>query len=235
MQLNRITLATDKQRLPFNHRQKVYPNGTLLLAQVDRALDQGSYTCVALSPSSNGKNGMASSTLHLSVQMKPVIDPFTFSKSLHEGLRYHVLCSVTRGDSPLTIKWFKDGHLLGQSASHQLTSPTSSAEYSGINVIQVTEFSSSLIFESLRPDHRGNYTCQASNKAGSAAITQSMVVHGESIKFFPLSSRHLLSLPFRFFFFFSFSVPLEERRRCMPQDLVSPWTFAIFYSPLGIE
>ena len=170
---------SDKQRLPFNHRQKVYPNGTLLLVEVDRILDEGSYTCVALAPGSNGKNGIASSTLHLSVQMKPVIDPFTFSKTLHEGQRYNVLCSVTRGDSPLTIKWFKDGRLLGPSTNHQVNMvSSSSAEYSGINVIQITEYSSTLIFESLRPDHRGNYTCQASNRAGSAAITQSMIVHG---------------------------------------------------------
>ena len=170
---------SDKQRLPFNHRQKVYPNGTLLLAEVDRILDEGSYTCVALAPGSNGKNGIASSTLHLSVQMKPVIDPFTFSKSLHEGQRYNVLCSVTRGDSPLTIKWFKDGRLLGPSAGgHQINLASPAAEYSGINVIPITEYSSTLIFESLRPDHRGNYTCQASNRAGSAAITQSMIVHG---------------------------------------------------------
>ena len=145
-------------------------------------LDEGSYTCFALAPGSDGKNGAASSSLYLSVQMKPVIEPFTFSKSLQEGQRYNVLCSVTRGDSPLTVKWFKDGRVLNSpSPNHQLN--IASHEYLDISVLPITEYSSTLIFESLRPDHSGNYTCQASNRAGSVAVTQSMIVHGKRCPF----------------------------------------------------
>jgi len=43
-------------RLPYNHRQKVFPNGTLLVADVERLSDEGKYKCVA-----TGKDGKFSS------------------------------------------------------------------------------------------------------------------------------------------------------------------------------
>lgn len=33
--------------LPVNRRQQVFPNGTLIIENVQRSLDQGSYTCLA--------------------------------------------------------------------------------------------------------------------------------------------------------------------------------------------
>ena len=33
--------------LPVNRRQQVFPNGTLIIENVQRSLDQGSYTCIA--------------------------------------------------------------------------------------------------------------------------------------------------------------------------------------------
>lgn len=35
-------------RLPYNHRQKVYPNGTLTVTDVERSSDEGRYKCVAV-------------------------------------------------------------------------------------------------------------------------------------------------------------------------------------------
>lgn len=35
----------DGSELPVNQRQSVFPNGTLLLETVDKAKDQGEYTC----------------------------------------------------------------------------------------------------------------------------------------------------------------------------------------------
>ena len=33
--------------MPINRRQQVFPNGTLIVENVQRSLDQGTYTCVA--------------------------------------------------------------------------------------------------------------------------------------------------------------------------------------------
>ncbi|GFW88084.1 hypothetical protein TNCV_217561 [Trichonephila clavipes] len=40
-----ILILTDGVRLPDNHRQTVYPNGTLFVRQVERTIDEGRYTC----------------------------------------------------------------------------------------------------------------------------------------------------------------------------------------------
>lgn len=56
-------IHTDNWKLPFNHRQKVYPNGTLMIYQVERDHDEGLYTCLA-----KGKQGpIAKNSLFVSV------------------------------------------------------------------------------------------------------------------------------------------------------------------------
>ena len=41
--------APDARVLPRDARQKVFPNGTLIITNVQRQSDQGTYTCVARS------------------------------------------------------------------------------------------------------------------------------------------------------------------------------------------
>lgn len=38
---------SDNRALPINRKQKVFPNGTLIIENVERNSDQASYTCVA--------------------------------------------------------------------------------------------------------------------------------------------------------------------------------------------
>lgn len=40
-------LFTDNRALPINRKQKVFPNGTLIIENVERNSDQATYTCVA--------------------------------------------------------------------------------------------------------------------------------------------------------------------------------------------
>ena len=101
-----------------------------------------------------------------------MIDPFTFPNSLHSGQRYNMLCSITKGDSPIKIRWFKDGKPI-ESSGLKLNSI-------GIEIIHVNEFSSTLTFESLRPDHRGTYSCLASNIAGTVQHNATMIIHGKN-------------------------------------------------------
>ncbi|GIX88408.1 down syndrome cell adhesion molecule-like protein Dscam2, partial [Caerostris darwini] len=50
--------------------------------------------------------------------------------------------------------------------------------HDGVRSVVVTPFSTTLVFESLAPEHRGNYTCVASNAAGTMSHTAPMVIHG---------------------------------------------------------
>lgn len=146
-------------RMPYNHRQKVYINGSLIVKDVERATDEGRYTCVV-----RNKDGkIAQNSLYVSVLVRPFIESFQFPNPLHQGQRYSVLCTVTKGDPPVDIKWFKDGRKIKKEQ--------------GVQIIDVAKFSSTLVFESVAPEHRGNYTCVASNAGGSVSHTATMVIH----------------------------------------------------------
>jgi len=85
-------------------------------------------------------------------------------------MRTSVLCSVTSGDSPITITWYKNHDLL------QNVHPD-------IEILSLGEFTSSIRISSVRRDHSGNYTCQAKSFKGSpASFTAEMIVQGMKIK-----------------------------------------------------
>lgn len=54
--------------LPINRKQKVYPNGTLVIENVERMSDQATYTCVA----KNSQSYTAKGTLELQVMGKSI-------------------------------------------------------------------------------------------------------------------------------------------------------------------
>ena len=43
--------------LPVNRRQTIFPNGTLTIENVQRSLDEGTYTCVAKNKQGNSATG----------------------------------------------------------------------------------------------------------------------------------------------------------------------------------
>lgn len=45
--LRSFPIPSDNRALPINRKQKVFPNGTLIIENVERNSDQASYTCVA--------------------------------------------------------------------------------------------------------------------------------------------------------------------------------------------
>nr|AVV62006.1 Dscam [Limulus polyphemus] len=154
-----IIWEREGSRLPYNHRQKVYTNGTLIIQNVDRTTDEGRYVCQA-----KDKEGMtAENSIFISILVRPFIEPFSFPPSLHFGQRFNIMCVVTKGDPPVDIRWLKDGQKI--------------ADYLGIRVLRVTDFSSTLVFDSVRPEYHGNYTCQASNSAGTSTHTATMIIH----------------------------------------------------------
>lgn len=138
--------------------------------------------------------------------MPPVVEPFSFAKSLHRGQRYNIMCTVVRGDLPVSIHWFKDGRLLapadqqpahqvplaqfeGQASEVQAAEPLAgrqaqqqaAPEAAGIVVKQLDPYSSTLTFASLQSHHRGQYSCEATNEAGRANQSSTLVIHGKQL------------------------------------------------------
>ncbi|XP_046679214.1 Down syndrome cell adhesion molecule-like protein Dscam2 isoform X7 [Homalodisca vitripennis] len=146
------------RELPDDLRQKVI-GGTLMISPVQKSADAGVYTCWAR----NKQGQSARRSGEVAVIVPPKLGPFVSDRTLHLGERASLTCSVTKGDLPLTITWFKDGKPVDP--KHRLM------------VNQVDQFNSILLIESLSPDHNGNYTCQARNPASEVSQTQRLVVN----------------------------------------------------------
>ncbi|CAH1132457.1 unnamed protein product [Ceutorhynchus assimilis] len=145
--------------LPNGLRQKVLPDGTLIIEPVQKKEDSGVYTCWA-----RNKGGQtARRSGEVNVIVPPKISPFYAASAMHVGDRASLTCSVTKGDLPLTITWTKDNRIL---------SPGSS-----VSITQVDQFTSILVIESLSPEHNGNYSCVVRNAAAEVAHTQQLAVN----------------------------------------------------------
>ncbi|XP_049786375.1 Down syndrome cell adhesion molecule-like protein Dscam2 [Schistocerca cancellata] len=143
--------------LPQNHRQLVFPNGTLIIRDT-RKEDDGGYLCVASNP-----DGLTSrSKLIVQVMEPPSIDPFSTKKDAQKGTRVHLHCVVIKGDPPIVFRWLKDG----EGIPH------------GLSVIERTidEYSSTLTFNRVMEDHTGNYTCVAENAVANTSHTTQLTV-----------------------------------------------------------
>lgn len=82
---------------------------------------------------------------------------------LREGMRAAISCQILEGDLPVSFRWERnDKQILG----------------TGNEVIRrLDEYSTSLVIEHIASDHSGNYTCQASNIAGSERFTVPLTVN----------------------------------------------------------
>ncbi|XP_063239602.1 LOW QUALITY PROTEIN: cell adhesion molecule Dscam2-like [Bacillus rossius redtenbacheri] len=147
------------RELPDDLRQKVHPDGTLVVSQVEKTKDAGVYTCTAR----NKQGHSARRSGEVAVIVPPKLSPFTSDRAQHVGERASLTCSVTRGDVPLTISWLKDGRPLEQSRR--------------VSISQVDPFNSILLIESLSPDHNGNYSCVARNLAAEVSRSQLLTVN----------------------------------------------------------
>lgn len=86
---------------------------------------------------------------------------------MNTGELRQLLCTVIKGDEPLSITWSMKGEDLGPGpdlTTSQLGSRTSMLMISNINY-----------------RHSGSYTCVASNKAGSTTYTTELKVNGKQM------------------------------------------------------
>ncbi|XP_020284786.1 Down syndrome cell adhesion molecule-like protein Dscam2 isoform X15 [Pseudomyrmex gracilis] len=159
--IDTIVWERDTRVLPINRKQKVFPNGTLIIENVERMSDQATYTCVAR----NAQGYSARGTLEVQVMVSPQIAPISFGEEpVNAGDLVSVQCVVTKGDSPLEITWTFDGRPIQAYHSDVIVSD------SGKRVKQLT-------IESVAARHAGEYTCVASNAAGSVSHSATLDVN----------------------------------------------------------
>ena len=95
----------------------------------------------------------------------PQIIPFTFGKLVTDaGAFAQLTCAVSHGDMPITITWSLKGQELNSGPS--------------IVTTMVGTRTSMLIISSVDYSHVGEYTCRASNPAGSVTHSANLVVNG---------------------------------------------------------
>lgn len=123
-----------------------------------------------------------------------VVQPFAFNQDgLNGGTSTKIVCTITAGDSPLEISWFKGDQPLVQNDK--------------IKVVELDEMTSMLSMKKLDLEDSGTYTCQASNAAGVTKHSSSLRVKGI----------HLFSIIFIILsvLLFEFSCIRKKRNLCL--------------------
>ncbi|XP_052841703.1 cell adhesion molecule Dscam2 isoform X32 [Drosophila gunungcola] len=146
--IDSIVWERDNRALPINRKQKVFPNGTLIIENVERNSDQATYTCVA----KNQEGYSARGSLEVQVMVLPKLAPLPVNSPLYVGDYYQLSCAVVHGDAPFNITWYYNGEPAG--------------DLPGVTILMHGRRSSSLNIESVGGEHAGDYTCKGANQAG---------------------------------------------------------------------
>ncbi|XP_014598815.1 PREDICTED: Down syndrome cell adhesion molecule-like protein Dscam2 isoform X29 [Polistes canadensis] len=155
-----IVWERDTRVLPINRKQKVFPNGTLIIENVERMSDQATYTCVAR----NAQGYSARGTLEVQVMVAPVIMPFEMGEGpANWGDTVTATCTVLKGDRPVQIEWALNGEPISRDRSDVW--------------INTNERVSLLTIDAVTERHAGEYTCIASNVAGGTSYSASLAVN----------------------------------------------------------
>ncbi|CAH0555684.1 unnamed protein product [Brassicogethes aeneus] len=155
-----VVWERDNRLLPINGKQKVFPNGTLMIENVERTSDQATYVCVA----KNSQGYSARGSLEVQVMVSPQIFPFDFGEdAVNSGDLTTLTCSVHKGDLPMNITWLHNKKVIGYNE--------------GITTTNVGQKVSMLTIENVNAEHAGNFTCLVQNRAGSASFNSELFVN----------------------------------------------------------
>lgn len=94
----------------------------------------------------------------------PHIRPYELDEAVFAGETAHIDCYVSKGDLPLNITWSFQGKPVTDNMGIKTTKPSAR-----VSILDIT---------SALGSHSGNYTCTATNKAGSANHTAVLNVIG---------------------------------------------------------
>ncbi|XP_076297126.1 Down syndrome cell adhesion molecule 1 isoform X43 [Lasioglossum baleicum] len=156
-----IVWERDTRVLPINRKQKVFPNGTLIIENVERMSDQATYTCVAR----NAQGYSARGTLEVQVMVAPHIGPFAISDGpANSGDMVSATCSIMKGDFPVEIVWKFNSRTIG------FNDPD-------VTITRINKHMSALSIESVAARHAGEYTCVATNRAGNVSHSTTLAVN----------------------------------------------------------
>ncbi|XP_043494308.1 Down syndrome cell adhesion molecule-like protein Dscam2 isoform X37 [Polistes fuscatus] len=156
-----IVWERDTRVLPINRKQKVFPNGTLIIENVERMSDQATYTCVAR----NAQGYSARGTLEVQVMVAPQIFPFSFGdEPVNSGEAISATCSIQKGDFPMDISWAFNGEPITD-------------EYRDQFMITKSKRLSVLQIDAVAARHAGEFTCTVSNNAGASSHTAALAVN----------------------------------------------------------
>ncbi|XP_026295685.1 Down syndrome cell adhesion molecule isoform X6 [Apis mellifera] len=157
-----IVWERDTRVLPINRKQKVFPNGTLIIENVERMSDQATYTCVAR----NAQGYSARGTLEVQVMVGPQLLPIAFNAEVaNSGDSVSVPCSILKGDMPMDISWAFNGVAIDTSRDPSIT------------VTRISKHLSTLSIDGVSARHAGEYACSASNLAGSVSRSATLTVN----------------------------------------------------------
>lgn len=119
------------------------------------------------------------------IQVLPQINPFSFGdEELNFDETVAATCIISKGDLPVKIWWtLKDEYL----SERNLTTND------GVVITKTSTKISMLNIDAVKARHRGNYTCFASNKAGTAQHSAYLIINGS------MKLQVNLSLPLKFF------------------------------------
>lgn len=97
--------------------------------------------------------------------MQPKIAPFDFGDvPANFEDSSSVTCLVLSGDLPIDIQWLFNDYPINS--------------FSGISILKAGKKGSMLMIESVNERHAGNFTCRASNSAGSVSHSAQLIVNG---------------------------------------------------------
>ena len=96
----------------------------------------------------------------------PQIREFSFPEEVEAGELLQVTCTVSKGDEPVTLQWFKDDKPLSSSSKFMIN--------------RVTSKMSLLVLSDVGMEHSGKYSCVAFNPVGEVQVTASLRVKGNN-------------------------------------------------------
>lgn len=140
-----------------------------------------------------------------SVIAAPKLRPLDKNLKVNSGDSVGITCSATAGDPPIIFQWTRNG--------------SSTNSLSGVNVVQLNMYSSTLGISQATSNHTGRNSCLATNSVGFSSTTLLLEVHGNKKRLqFVLIAAWLLILSLRYYFKVNF---------CQTPSLV--YTKALFH------